>query len=280
MIIDTYIYSKYPRCDCQTLMRTAISNNFSELWSRPGSTLVERSPVTVLNAVAPALIGVLRLWHMQKSPDDNNPSKTSPGRRSRRITWLVIILASMVLYFPINRLVHGGVELSLLVDRYLPLYPPFVIPYLLGTLLFVVLPVWAAVCARSGEFEEYAITLLLATGVSYLVYLVFPTYITRPGINSQDIFSSALVLLYKTDQIYNAVPSGHAFYSTLSMLYLMRWKPGYKLLWMAGWLLILASTLLTGQHHIPDLIAGLALASVVYPIGGYIRRRWRLEFAS
>jgi membrane-associated phospholipid phosphatase len=185
--------------------------------------------------------------------------------------WLAIILASMALYFPINRLAHGGVQLSLPLDQYIPLYPPSIIPYLLGTLIFVGMPVWSAVNTKPGEFEDYAASVLLATAVSYIVYIVFPTYVNRPEITNKDIFSGAIAILYQTDQAYNAVPSGHAFYSTLSFLYLARWKPGYKLVWLSFWIIILASTLLTRQHNILDLVSGLVLAVVSYAIGGYVR---------
>ncbi len=177
----------------------------------------------------------------------------------------------MALYFPINRFAHGGAELSLTLDRYIPFISPFIIPYLLGSLLFVALPIWAAFRLKPGEFESYVISLLLATLISYLVYITFPTYVTRPEIASKDIFSRAISILYQADLAYNAVPSGHAFYSTLSFLYLMRWKPRYKPLWITSWIVILASTLFTRQHDVLDLVCGLALGGGAYAAGIYVR---------
>jgi membrane-associated phospholipid phosphatase len=217
---------------------------------------------------------------MQKGPNNEVPSKTPQMRRFRRILWLVIMLSSMALYIPINRFARGGVQLSLPLDQHIPLYPPFIVPYLLGTLLFVGLPVWVAIHAPPGDFEDYTIAILLATWVSYTVYIVFPTYVTRPEIVSKDIFSSAISALYQTDLAYNAAPSGHAFYSTLSILYLKRWKPGYKFVWLAAWIIILVSTLLTRQHNILDLISGMLLAGLVYAIAACIRKKWDLKFAS
>jgi membrane-associated phospholipid phosphatase len=186
----------------------------------------------------------------------------------------------MALYVPINRLAHGGVQLSLPLDQQIPFYPPFIIPYLSGTLLFVGLPVWAAILAKPGDFEYYSISILLATWASYIAYIVFPTYVTRPDIVSKDVFSNAMQLLYHTDRAYNAAPSGHAFYSTLSFLYLIRWKPRYKLVWLASWMIILASTLFTRQHDILDVVSGLSLAGVAYMVASYIRKKRDLKFAS
>jgi membrane-associated phospholipid phosphatase len=217
---------------------------------------------------------------MLKVADNGVPSGNPRKRQLRRLLWLAVILASMLLYFPINRLMQGGVQLSLPLDQDVPFYPPFIIPYFLGNLIFVGLPVWAAIRARSGEFEAFAISLLLATMVSYIVYITFPTYVARPDVASGDIFSNAISTLYQTDRSYNAAPSGHAFYSTLSFLYLARWKPRYKLAWLAAWLIILASTLLIRQHNILDLASGLALAAVTYMAGCYARKKRNLKFAS
>jgi membrane-associated phospholipid phosphatase len=186
----------------------------------------------------------------------------------------------MALYFPINRLAHGGLQLALPLDQHTPLYPPSIVPYLLASLSFVIVPVWAALRVPRGDFEEYIAAILLATWTSYVVYIAFPTYVTRPEIVSKDIFSTVISALYRTDLAYNAMPSGHVFYSTLSFLYLERWRPRYKLVWLASWVIILASALLTRQHNILDLMAGIFLAGLAYLIAAYIRKKRGLKFAS
>jgi hypothetical protein len=211
------------------------------------------------------------------------PTETAgarPKRRWRRVLWLAIILAAMALYFPINLLVHGGVQLSSPLDQFIPLYPVFIIPYLSGSLLFIGLPVWAAFSARSGEFEFYLVCILLATAISYIVYLTYPTYVVRPEVISQDLFSNAISLLYRTDRAYNAAPSGHAFYSTLSLIFLIRWKPDFRIVWLAFWLLILTATLFTRQHNLLDLVGGLALAGASYAAGRVLAQKRELKFAS
>lgn len=200
--------------------------------------------------------------------------------RFRRVAWLVIILIALSLYFPINRTAHGGMQLQLPFDRNIPLFPPAIVPYLFGTALFVGFPIWSAIRAKPREFEAYAISILLATVISYFVYIVFPTFVARPEIVSSDIFSKAIEILYKNDKAYNAVPSGHAFYTTLSFLYLSRWKPNYRFIWLAIAALILASTLLTRQHNIIDLVSGLVLGVLAYIAGRLIQKKWDLIFGS
>jgi membrane-associated phospholipid phosphatase len=198
----------------------------------------------------------------------------------RRAFWLFIILIFLALYFPINRFAHGGMQLSLPIDSMIPLYPPAIVPYLFGSVLFVAFPIWAAFKARKGQFEAFTLSILLGTAISYLVYVVFPTYVVRPEIGSTDIFSKAIDLLYQTDKAYNAAPSGHALYTTLIFLYLARWKPGSRYVWLVVASLILASTLLTRQHNVLDMVSGLTLGVVAFWIGRLVQTRWNLSFAS
>ena len=198
----------------------------------------------------------------------------------RRLLWLIVILISLTLYFPINHIARGGTELLLPIDKNVPFFPSAIVPYLFGSLLFFGLPIWAAIYVKRGEFETYVISILLGTAVSYFIYIVFPTFVTRPDVTSTDIFSKAIVILYQTDRAYNAAPSGHALYTTLSFLYLSRWKPRFKPIWFAIAGLILLSTLLTKQHHLLDLVSGLSLGVLVYWVGLFAGKKWDLEFAS
>jgi len=198
----------------------------------------------------------------------------------RRLLWLIIILIVLGLYFPVNQLAHGGVQLSLPIDKLIPLYPPAIIPYLLGDILFIGFPIWAALRVKPREFEAYAVSILFATLVSYFAYLIFPTFVIRPDISSTDMFSKVLVILYQTDKAYNAAPSGHTFYSVLSCLYLSRWKPNYRPIWIVVTLVILASALLTKQHYVMDIVFGLALAILAYAFGRFSQAKWNLKFAS
>ena len=199
---------------------------------------------------------------------------------SRRIVWLVVILIVLALYFPINRIAHGGTQILLPFDKNIPLFPSAIIPYLFGSLLFIAFPIWAAVFAKPQEFEAYAISILLATVASYAVYLAFPTFVTRPEIASTDIFSKAMEILYKTDKAYNAVPSGHAFSTTMIFLYLSRWRPDYRFAWLIIAILVLASTLLTRQHNLIDLFSGVLLGVLAYIVGRSVQRKWGPVFAS
>jgi membrane-associated phospholipid phosphatase len=206
-------------------------------------------------------------------------TKRFPHFTRRRLFWLVIILIAIALYIPINQFQHGGVQLNLPIDNNIPPFPPAIVPYLLGTVLFIVFPILAAIYVKPKEFEAYAITILAATVISYLAYLIFPTFVTRPEVTSNDFFSRVVALLYQTDRSYNAAPSGHTFYTLLSCLYLSRWQPRFKIIWAMIAALIILSTLFTRQHYVLDVVCGLVLAILAYAAGRFAQKKWDLKFA-
>jgi membrane-associated phospholipid phosphatase len=198
----------------------------------------------------------------------------------RRLFWLVVILTLLVVYLPINRLVTGGWALSLPIDKYIPLYPPALIPYFIGSLPFVAFPIWTSLYSKKYEFEAYIISFLTATIISYIIYLTLPTFVIRPEVHSHDYFSKAIVLLYQNDYPHNAAPSGHAFYTLISFLYIKLWNPKVQGISLTIALLIIASSLLTKQHYVLDVISGLMLGFIAYWTGQYTQKKWNLKFAS
>jgi membrane-associated phospholipid phosphatase len=186
-----------------------------------------------------------------------------------RIIWSVILLAVLAVYFPINRLASGGWALELPIDSYIPLLPLAVIPYLIGVLLFIAVPVYAALSAGRGEYEALLISVLFVTLMSYIIYIMFPTYVIRPDIPHDSLFSNALNSLYQSDKPYNAAPSGHTYLTLVFALYLNRWHPKHKWIFSIVALAIIASTLLTKQHYVLDVVTGLIMG-----IGGYVVGRY------
>lgn len=190
-----------------------------------------------------------------------------------KLRWLIILFAIGALYFPINQSASGGRELELGIDRFIAFSPPWVVPYLVGSALMVVIPLWACFGMETFLFRRYMMANLFATVVSYIVYLGFPTYVSRPNIHGSDVFSWMLRQVYAADRSYNAFPSGHTLYTCISLLFLWQWQPQQRLLWTVLCLLIILSTLFIGQHHILDLLGGLILALISVRVA-----RWIEEF--
>ncbi len=196
---------------------------------------------------------------------------TSP--KSKRLIWLVVLVVVVSLYFPINRMAEGGVVLETTLDPSIPLAPVWIIPYLSGLALFILVLLWAYRKMPSAMYASFVTTNLIAAGVAYTIYLVYPTFVLRPTITGTDTLSRWMAWLYAADRAYNAFPSSHTFYTVIAWLYLWGWQPRLRIIATVMAILIILSTLFTKQHHIPDLVAGVILGVASFWVGQKLASR-------
>lgn len=145
-------------------------------------------------------------------------------------------------------------------ERTLPLMPEFVYPYF-SLLIMLLLPPFA--------LNETALTCLakqcaIATLSAGLLFLLLPTQ-TGFTHHLPDGSGNALIhLLYSLDLPLNLFPSLHIIYSTLLVMSLAPFSPGWFRLVLYGWLALLClSVLLVHQHHVADIVGGLLMAYVI-----------------
>lgn len=184
-----------------------------------------------------------------------------------RLVWLAVLLALQFLYIPINRTVQGGVVLATPWDGLFPLWPVWVIPYLLSLVWWVGCFIWAAWKMDDDLFRAFVISMILVMLASYLVYILYPTYVIRPSPDGDGWLTWLVALLYRGDRVNNAFPSGHTYNTVMIALYWWRWKPRQRWLWLTITIVVLLSTLFTRQHNLPDLIGGIVFAWLGYHFG-------------
>lgn len=155
----------------------------------------------------------------------------------------------------------GQHALYLEAELALPFVPQFIWFYLSMYLLFAVPPFFL----NPAELRRLARELIAGTLLSGLIFLLLPARLGFPRVLPDD---PALKSLYEgiflLDQPFNLVPSLHVVYSAAIVFAVMaRAGLGHRL-FFAGWLALIAvSTLLVHQHHLLDVVAGLALASLM-----------------
>ncbi|MEZ3436553.1 MAG: phosphatase PAP2 family protein [Lachnospiraceae bacterium] len=188
---------------------------------------------------------------------------------------------------------HYNLESAL--DRMIPFWPPAIVVYL-GCYLF-----WAVnyiIIARQRKKEAYQFFKcdFLSRIICLLCFLSFPTTNIRPFVESSGLWNQAVLWLYSVDAADNLFPSIHCLVSWLCYIGIRRnpsvpvWYRGFSCI-MA--LLVCASTLLTKQHVLVDVIGGVLLAELCFYIGkrnedtgiygqimDKINRRLRLEKGS
>lgn len=178
------------------------------------------------------------------------------------LPWLV-----QLLYLPLNRLQSGGIAPALPIDSIFPLRPWWTVPYMLTLVLWGLAPLWAAFAMPDPLYRAFLTSLSTVIVIGILCFFFFPTYVVRPTISPDDPAMAPIRFLYNSDNVYNALPSGHAYITALLTLYWSRWKPRLRPVWWAILLIVLLSTLFTRQHYVLDLVAGLALAGLGYVLG-------------
>jgi len=184
-----------------------------------------------------------------------------------RIVWLFVLLFVQSLYFLINQSVQGGVLLDTRWDAFIPLWPIWAVPYLLSLLWWAGSFVWAAWKMDTDLYSALVVGMLTIMLISYLIFIFYPTYVNRPIVTGDNWTTDLVRLIYSQDRSYNACPSGHAYTTVLIALFWTRWYPNKRWLWIAVTIIVLLSTLFTGQHYLLDLITGILLAWSGYYFG-------------
>jgi len=191
----------------------------------------------------------------------------------KRVGILIFLIALQLLYFPINQNVQGGVSTYLPIDAKITLSPIWAIPYLLSILWWVGALVWASSKMEYMRFVHFSLCLSLTISISYIVYLLFPTYVIRPKIVEQDFLSKLVLFIYGNDRPYNALPSGHTYTTLIISIFWFYWLPKQRYLWIAIAFVVILSTLFTKQHAILDLITASILAFICYKTSEYLVKK-------
>jgi len=185
----------------------------------------------------------------------------------KRLVWLLTIFALQMLYFPINRLMEGGIAPSTPMDDWIPVWPIWVVPYLLSLLWWTGAFAWAAWKMEAKLYRALATGIIAVMLFSYAVYIFCPTYVDRPPLEKEGWAADLLRLVYSNDRDNNALPSGHTYTTMIISLFWWRWRPRQRWLWAGIAVIVLLSTLFTGQHYLLDVVAGILVAWAGYRFG-------------
>jgi membrane-associated phospholipid phosphatase len=185
------------------------------------------------------------------------------GRRGAAITIAIGVLAIVTSLF-YDALNHGPNRMFLRtpIDDLIPVVGPFVIPYVtLRPLIYVSALLFLLFRARIYRSAALSMTITLA--VSYAFYVLAQSFIERPVLTGDDLFSRMIRDVYASDQPYNDFPSLHASLSTIFAIHW--WRVDRRIgipvgLWVV---LIVLSTVLVKQHYVADMVAGVLIAFVV-----------------
>lgn len=183
---------------------------------------------------------------------------------------LSCVMVNCIVYFGISRIADEWkhYDLTLPVDRAVPLIPGFVSVYL-GCYLFWIINY--ILIAKQGE--EHCVRFAAADIMSRLVccvfFLLLPTTNVRPVLYGDGIWVSLLQAVYKMDAPTNLFPSIHCLVSWFSFIGIRGRKSvtkAYRVFSCLFAILVCVSTQVTKQHYIVDVFGGIAIAEITYYI--------------
>ena len=147
-------------------------------------------------------------------------------------------------------------------DTSIPFLEWMIVPYLCSGLFFAGSFLFVTSLDNLRVLSQ---RLLLATVIASLVFVFYPLRFSliRPAIESP-IFANLFAMLSIFDRPHNQLPSLHVAYCVIfwQSLKTAPKSIAVKLLLGASLLLVGVATLFTYQHHLLDIVAGLALAGL------------------
>ena len=173
--------------------------------------------------------------------------------------------------------------IHLTADDYIPFCEIFVIPYLLWFVYVAAVVIYLLI---KDKQEYYKACTFLCTGMT--LFLIISTlwpngHNLRPAVMPRDnLFTSLITMLWKTDTPTNLWPSIHVYNSMGAhfaithsrRLMQSRWGKGVRISSGILAVSIILSTMLIKQHSIFDVMTGLALGTIMYAV--VYRREWLL----
>jgi membrane-associated phospholipid phosphatase len=148
--------------------------------------------------------------------------------------------------------IHLDAELAM------PFVPQFILAYLSMDLVFVPAPL---ILRSRRELEALALSLMAATALAGVCFLLIPAELAYPDFDA-GAWSGLFRFARTVALTYNLVPSLHVAMSCICLAaYATRCGSAGKALLGAWAVAIVLSTLVTHQHHLLDVVSGLALAA-------------------
>lgn len=185
-----------------------------------------------------------------------------------RISFVLALVSNQFVYQGSRLLIWDRVHYSLAlpIDSAIPFLPWTIVIYF-GCLLFWFFLYRLVAQLPREQADRFFCSNLLGKGICFLVFILFPTAITRPEVTGSSIWDTLIRFLYRVDSPDNLFPSLHCMVSWLCWAG-VRGNRQVPLFWRFSTftmaVLVCLSTLTTRQHVILDVFAGILLSEFCY----------------
>lgn len=177
--------------------------------------------------------------------------------------------------------IENAVDITSAFDAATPFCPAWVLVYIAAYFFWIYQYVTVA-----KESLHLACRLAVADAVAKLICLIFfvafPTTNVRPAVEGSGVVPFLMRAIYFLDTPTNLFPSIHCFVAWMGTRYLfsckhLRHKALTCTLCLVGTLMVFASTLLTKQHVLIDVLGGIAVSEIGWLVARYTKLPQKLE---
>ena len=188
------------------------------------------------------------------------------------IAWIVGV--QLLVYYG-TRLVPSPPprDLSTVLDRAIPLVPPWIVVYL-GAYLTWAAGLWRILTSDRTRAARISFAYGAALLLCGICFLFLPCTMERPEVPGEDVFSEAVRFLYRIDPPRNLLPSIHvlaSYFCWRGMTGCREIPIGEKVLFFVFLILVCFSILFVRQHVLWDIPAAVAAAEAALALSGIIR---------
>lgn len=196
-----------------------------------------------------------------------------------KYTWVplfVLLLVNFITYYGTQIFTSqmNYYDVSFLSFDFLPFVPSFIFIYLLAYVQWII---GYVVISRENEQVCYEVLSaeLIAKFLCLLIFLLFPTRMSRPDIIGNSLSCVLLRFIYHMDAAVNLFPSIHCleswmcFRGSKNLLKVPKW---YRFVMLISTLLVFLSTIMVHQHVIIDVLGGI----IVVEIGLYLSKKYKI----
>ena len=182
-----------------------------------------------------------------------------------------IVTLQVLSYAGTNLLAHNWKHYmpALKVDEYIPFIPVFIIPYVVCYAHWVIN---FLLSVQTGEkrFSRFALAVMLSQVMCGIIFLLFPTTISRPDVSiCQGVTGFLLKAIYGIDAPVNLFPSMHcllSWFSWIAVRDVQSMPKWYQIFSFVFAIVVCISTVTVKQHFFIDIIGGVALAEICWQL--------------
>ena len=186
------------------------------------------------------------------------------GLREKLVWGAGCLTACTGLYLVTNRISDGISETAQMFFAWeldIPLIPCFILIYVSFYLLLVL---GFLACRTRIDLQNLTGQFVFCAVVAAIVFVAFPGELGYTRAENTGLFKPMYDLLFAMDRPTNLYPSLHIAFSYISMWFVLGQTRSILLKLLVGlWFVaICSSVILVHQHHLFDIVTGLALAVV------------------